>query len=712
MAKVREIKFFTIQQAMDNLAAIMAIDLENLPRIGIVQQYKIVTDADDVGPYEIVWLSGEGSEPILEIIDMTFHTIHRHLVHLLESNEVNWDDPKVLKGVQALTVLAGEAAHKMDSYLAIRLGKPLSQKIEERPSFQELQFFYQHRFQSFLKGGSESWRRDWSENEQSDVLEYADAGLKDFETVKRDFEYELFMIRNENAAPYFNEQLLHSIKLVCDFDPEKGLLEEDPLLRIRSMQDRDVQASAQQILHACHESISLFYQKALKSLQENMFARELSHAIIALFLTANPRNLIQNTSGKSSLDYFHDFHGFLRGALTSDECQKYIAYPPEKGEKLPHLLLGLAFSLARGFISRLGGVRQEAIGLIHRSMRKGEEKDKKTAIRAETLCSQLLIEDSRYRAYLNQFPNGPLFKILDLIRTHDPEELSFDPLLQDNFPQKVCELICGSKKIDLLRLPSPTQQRVINKALIVPEFGAFLRSFGPKEKHLLINLQDRTAWQEYARSKALETLQKSAEFSEAITVVTLPKSTDFYYQSSEYLNINIAQDFITLFKEQIASNQECGYFFPSKIEVQEFTAKALPLIHKIFFNEKSNLSRQNREDFIEIFYQLLLFKLIEIVQPTSLSFSCKDAVDTGSAQLAVFVGLVSLLNGRLDQEADFLRWILYTPALFVRERAIDPERLDRSLSVLERFSEHKDFASSLSSLYQGKFLKGLEIKHF
>ena len=715
MAKVREVRFFTIQQAMDNLAAIMAIDLENPPKLGILQKYRLVTEADQTGPHEIFWLSGEGTEPIFEILDMTFHTIHRHFVNLLESSEVNWDDPKVRKGVQALAVLAGEAAHKMNEYLAIRLGKPLAQKIEERPSYQELEFFYQHRFQSFLKGGGESWKQDWEENEEAAGLTYSKTGLKDFEVVKRDLEYELFMIRNQDANSYFNEPLLQNIKLVCDFDPTKGLLEDDPLLRLRALQDRDVQASAQQILHECQDLIRVFYQKASKIIPEISFAKELSMALTALMLTSNPRNLIQNSSGKSSLDYFHDFHGFLRGALNSDECQKYIAYPPEKGDKIPHLLLNLAYGLSKSFFERLGGIRQEVVGLIHRCMRKGEEKNRKTAIKGESFCSQLLIEDNRYRAYLDQFPNGPLFKILDLVRTHNPDEMVFDPILQDNFPQKICDLLVGSQKVSILRLPCPTRQQFINKAPIDNEFCAFLRALGSqkkKGKHLLINLQDRTSWQEYARSRSMELLQKSAEFNETIATVTLPKNTDFYYQNSEYLNSNIAKDFIEQFKAQVLSGEDCGYFFPSEVPIQGFMDKALPLIHKVFFESKSNLTRQNREDFVEIFYQLLILKLIEVIEPDSLSFTCKDAVDTGAAQLAIFAGLVFVMNDRLDKEGDFLRWILYAPALFVRERAIDPERLDRALCVLDRFNECKDLASALSGLYQPKFLKNISLKHF
>src|SRR5690606_35841478 len=118
--------------------------------MGLIQRHRLVTDADKVGPHEITWLSGEGSEPILEILDMTFYTIHQHLISLMESGEVDWEEPKARKGIEAMFALAFEAARIMDKYLAFRLGKDLGALVEERPSYQELHYFYHHRFASQL----------------------------------------------------------------------------------------------------------------------------------------------------------------------------------------------------------------------------------------------------------------------------------------------------------------------------------------------------------------------------------------------------------------------------------------------------------------------------------------------------------------------------------------------------------------------------------
>ncbi len=721
MAKIREVKILSMQEAMDNLAAVVGIDLENPPRMGIIQRHRLVTDADAVGPHEIVWLSGEGSEGILEILDMTFYTIHRHLVSMLESSEINWDDPKVLKGVEAMVALSADAAMKMDRYLAFRLDKELTQKVEERPSYQELHFFYHNRFVKRLKkSDKEIWSEDWEKNEESSLLDLSKTGLKDFETVKRDLQYELFSIRNETGKAYFNPGLLRNIKLAC-FDIGKAVsFEEDPLLRVRAMEDRDLQASARQILIACDTVIADFY-KAAKRLKEITLAQYLSESLMALFLAANPRNLIQNTSGKSSLSYFHDFQMYLRLAMNSDEYQKYIAYPEEAGDKTAELLLHLTHALSQAFFYRLGGVRQEAIGLIHRCMRKGEEADRKTSLKGDTIWNRLLIDDEKFRSLLTLFPNGPLFKILDLIREEEPESMVFDPLLQNNLPQKVFEITGPSKTIHVIRTACPTRQALIHKAMIVEEFRGLLRAYAsvrPHKKHLMINLQDRTSWQELSRCQGIEKLQNNAEFSGQLAVVSLPKNTDFYHQISEYMNSNDAKDFIAQFKGQLSSPEECGFFLPAVLSGKEWTQfieRSLSFIHEQMFDGSSTLTRRNREDFIEIFYQLLVLKCIELIQPDSISFSCKDAIDTGAGALASFFGFLQILSGEMEKEVDFLRWLLYTPALFIRERAVDPERLNRAISCLEKIDEAlgdrgAKLQKALGDLYHPKFLKALKIK--
>lgn len=728
--KLKEV--LTIQEAMDNLASIAEIDLGHPPRLGIVQGVRLVTDEAQFPMGSIQWLAEEGNEPILEILDRTYRTVHQHLISLYENPEMDWESKKTESGIAAMMSLVGESADKMDRYLAFRADKNEDKevhKIAAREEFQALQHFYLHRFLSkFGKAieGEEAWREEWADN--TEAIFPTMSGLKDFETVRRDEEYELFYVRNEDGKPYFNNELLRNIKLTVDLESQDETFEEDPLLKVRAIEDRDLQSSANQILGLCHPRIEDFF-KISKKLADNDLAQALNMAIMALFLAANPRNLLQNTAGKSCLQYFTDFLAFLRKSMRTGEYQKWIAYPPDRSDKVAAVLLTLTHGLCRAFFLRVGGVKQEAIGLIHRTMRRGEEifqAEKKQILKGDTLWNRFLLADERLRALLLQFPNGPLFKILDLIREEQEEDAAvpFDPLVQENLPSRLYQMKWKEKTVDVIRMPSPVRQALINKCETADEFRGFLRSLGeesPKRRHLIVNLNDRTSWREYARSRAIENLHINAEYSKYLFVITLPKNTDFYNQNNEYLNLNKAEDFIAAFKAQLVSPEECGFFFPSswkKEEIFRFADSALEHIHTCFFHSKESLTRRNREDFIEIFYQFLILKAIEQFNPDSISFTCKDAIDTGASQGATFYGFLKLLHGDFSkkEEQDFLLWLFYTPALFIRERAINPERLNRSLSTLERFdteltSYGDKILKAFEALYRSHFLKEIGVAH-
>src|SRR3989344_1406778 len=682
----KEKQTIAIQDAMDNLAAIANLDMDNPLPIGIVKERRIVTSEEEFGPHTVEWLSGEGSEPIVAILDLTYRAIHQHLLAIHDNPEGDWERDKIRKGIAAMMDLVGESADKVDAFLAFRLGQPLEIPIHSREAFKALQTFYFQYFASRIPEGIEG-------GEEEGFLDVSGVGFKDFEAIQRDLEYELFYIRKEDGQPYFDPQIVRNIKLSCDFDLNGESFEEDPLLKVRTMQDRDVHASAGHILAECHSAIGEYYRQA-HSLIGHGFSEELGMALMALFLAANPRHLLQNTLGKSSFQYFDDFLSFLRRAMRTAEYQKLIAYPPDPSDKVSLVLLHLVHALSKGLFDRVGGVKRETIGLIYRTMRRGEDEKKKEGerlLKGGGLWNQLSLDDEKMRALLAKFPNGPLFKILDLIREEQEEDsyIPFDPIGQGNLPLTQFQLERGTKKTQVIRLPCPTRQSVINKAEIVDEFRGFLRSFTKGQRHLMINLQDRTSWKEFARCKALEALQMSAECSSELIVLTLAKDTAFYYQNHEYLNLHQAKDFLKALGDQFASSEECGIFLPprlKKAELARFSEALVPLIHELFFEGKLTLTRPNREDFIEIFYQFFILKCIEMIDPSSISFTCKDGIDVGATATGAFYGFIQLLHSGLTnkEEHDFLRWLLYAPALLIRERVVDAERLNRTLSMLER----------------------------
>jgi len=704
-SKIKEI--YSIQEALDNLATIAGMDLEAPPLIGLVKDRRIVTDKEDFGLAAVTWLSEEPNV-LLEVMDVTYRTIHNHLVSLSERSEMNWDDERALKGIAAMMSLVSESAEAFDRYMEFRLNR-VGVSITERAEYQDLMYYYQHRFSKKLKSKQEEY-------------ETPEEAMVDIEAVKRDRDYELFYLRKEDGGTYYNNDTIRNLKLSVDFSVEDSGLEEDPLLKIRTMQDRDLQASAGQILHSCHDLIEDFYKQS-KKLENNQLSSFLRMSLIALFLAANPRNLIQNTIGKSSLQYFEDFHQFLRSALSAVEYQRMIAYPPETSDKASHALLYLTHGLCYYFFTRLGGVKQEAIGLIHRTMRKGE---KEAALpKGETVWNQCLIDDEKFRTQMSHFPNGPLFKIFDLIREtkDEDQQVPFDPIGQLNLPQKLFDLQCRKISTKMLRLPAPTTQMIINKVDVLEEFRGYLRHISSEsshKKHLMINFQDRTSWKEFARARALEQLQNNAEFRKTFIAVTLPKSTDFYYQNFEYFQMDEAKDFLTSFAAQFDSPEECGFFFPPILkqeQIKSFVKEVLPRIHEECFGEQKTLNRRQREDFIEIFYQFFILKLIDWLEPEVMSFTCKDALDTSAAAEGAFFAFIQLFNSSFDQreEIDIFRWMVYAPALFVRERPIDTERLIRTLSALEIFEREigkraDTVIKRFEGLYSPTTLKTLQIK--
>lgn len=714
-----------LEVSLSNLSIISWIDMSHPPRLGVLHETTFVLDEEDFPVESILWLSGEGAEPILEILDRSYWAVRHHLTTLCANPDTDWDSKRTEEGIAAMMALVGDSARKMDLYLAFRLGHALTQKVSDREEFQSLQKFYTKQIRSKFRDGVEgeiAWSREWPDNQQGPDATVS--GLKDFEAVRRDEEYELFYLRNEEGDPYFNPALLRNIRLTVEMDSLNGPFEEDPLLQVRSMLDRDAQAAANQILGECHGTLVAFF-KMSKQLADHELGQELNKAVVALFLAANHRNLLQHTSLKSCLQYFDDFLFFLRSAFRTSEYQKWIAYPPDSSDRTATLLLKLASSLAAAFFLRASGIKQETIGLVHRTMRRGEEISKEmeqSLPKTENIWGQCFLDDEHLRALLARFPNGSLFKILDAVRESQEENtmVAFDPTAQGNLPFRLYRIDWEKKHAQVLHLPAPIRQTLINKVELTDEFCAFLRSYKEQsKKHLVINLQDRTSWREFSRCKALESLQYNAEYADSYAAITLAKSTDFYHQSNEYALLNRADDFIAALKAQIASGAECGYYFPPSWNPQEiltFSAEAISLIHAEFFHHQKELLRKDREDFVEIFYQLLILKAIERFSPDSCSFTCKDALDVGSAAGATLYGFLKMLtqDHAVAEERDFFLWLFYAPALLIRERAADPERIHRTLSVLDRIyaqteKDREKTVRAIQSLFSMQLLEALRV---
>lgn len=672
----------TMEEALENLS--IASSIEDPFRIGIFEGKRLVEETEENASQAGLWLTKGSSEDLLEVMKQTFSVITHYLKRLYRSEDIDWNLPKTRNGLQSMMVLVGEAATKINKAIQIieekKKGVP---KITTSSEYKILQEFYidniTEKFSLAPPQGDEAWAEDLDQ----------DTPIKDFESVRQDAEYELFYLKDPKNKPFFKRSLIKNMRLMMDFTEQVDLpLEDDPLLQIVTIKDRDLQGSASQILEGLKREIKTFYDLKIR-LKKSEWINSLQSAIMSLMLAANQSNLMSHTLNKNCLKYFLDFQFFLKKALQSDEYQKSITYIPDSSGQTEKFLLKFTHHLAYEFFTRSSSIRQEILGYIHRLIRKGKELSEQKNAKASSIWEEFLEENEHLENLLKRYPSGPLFKILDTLQQEQGKEIVFEPLQQENMPFLLFSVQMPEKISHILHLPTPTKQSSLEKAELSEEFRAFLsclhESKKEQKRHLLLNLQDRTSWKESTRATLLENLQKRAEYSENISVITLPKDTAFYHQSEEYQEMDTAKDFLKSLQEQMEHPEDFGFFFSKSFEKSYgFIKKLIQLIFTQIFASRKKLSRQERCDFIEILYFFLTLKVFEETKPDTVSFTCKDALDTGAMMSAGFFAFLKILQGSsfTKKEKDHLRLLVYAPVLMVRERSINAKRLVRTMSSL------------------------------
>ena len=690
----------SILEAVDHLSTLAELD---------------ETQEDSVGSR---WLDQGHADSNRDKVKQTFRVVHNYLKDLSAKEKEELDAAQVEKGASSIMSLATEAAEKVDRYTD--LFKGASKGISNLPEYKDLNDYYQKkiakRFGSALEE-DEEWQEELEG--EGDHLDIERRGLRDLETVKRDQRYELFYLNKEDGKPFFNKNLIRHIKLVNDFDRLVDDMQgTDPLLKLHLVRDKDLHATAKEISGHIAPHVNAFYRIAKMEMSKEMVSA-LYNALISLTFATSSASQIQNTAGKSSQRYFVDFHKFLRKALESNEYYHTLS-SDEKISQFVTSTIKILHALA-GYLYRRIGLREEVMAFVTKVSGHAPSENR-SHTSGMAFWNNLLDTHEAMVAELRKYPNGPLFKTLDLFK--DRTELGgFDPILQGNLPSQIFTIEGKKLEVHVLRMPSPTKQVRINEAKIIPEFTAFLRhclSGRKTETMLYINLQDRTSCEERARCEAVEQLQHTAEFSENLTVITLAKDTDFYNQAGDYLTHADASDFITEFKAQFDDPEACGFYFPKKVlahGVSVFAGQAIDFVHKHLFAGKKVLTRKNRLDAIETVYQLLILKLIELTQPNFLTCACKDSVDVGAMANSALFAFVKIISGDTTysaEEEEFFHYLLFGPAIAIRERGVDPVRLSRTISMLATLSADLDAEGStlscdLAKLYTKDFIRSLSL---
>ncbi len=654
------------------------------------------------------WIEIENPDETIKLVKNTFHVILDYLKIFYTRDLRYRKNKRAVEGVKNIMVLVGETAKKLDKYTTL-FKHTKAKKVKALKEYKQLQEFYLTRVARKIDEGILS---KWILELTKGIMERKEIDKKwkprialqtkhifiDMESVKKDTEYELFFLRKEDGTRFFNPHLIRNIKLLLDFGEKiKKEKKVDPFEKIKYWQDQMMHTAAKNIIRAQSVIIDNYLHEAKKYYKRNIISN-LNKAIFALFMSANPNNLLKNTPTKSSLEYFLDFQLFLRKALKTPDYHSLLTYPKIGNRRLASCTLELLHNLCKATYTNIVGYPTlfPAFEKVLHDAEEGQSQEHKLEEKKQhMLWNTLASQYSAIEKAIKGHPYGYMAKNLEIL--DQGFYLEFDPLLQFNIPAKLYHLHVHDHRFTNIRIPTPISQEFIHKAKVIEEYKAFLRylhKYQVKGKHLIINLQDRTSWREHFRSLCLEELQENHDFAPNLTVVTLPKDTELYHQMPPYSKDNHANTFINHLKEHI-TDETCGFYFPEHLKKKlfpDFINNLISAVHKVFFSSMNVLTRENRLDFIEIVYFFLQLKIIEIVQPDYFSLSCKDGLDIGGANNVEMFAILKIMNNAKINESDIenMHFSIYLAPLLTRERIMNQENFERMIKTIKRVETAKE----------------------
>ncbi|MCI0382119.1 MAG: hypothetical protein L0207_03590 [Chlamydiae bacterium] len=640
-------KVATLLQAIDNLSSMAEADLE-------------VTAFERKD-----WKDPKYLIENKDLIKETFQILTNYLYQLYEREKDLLLNEEIQKAIQAMMFLAGEAVLKLDRNL-----EELEEKISNMAEYKKLNHYYLTKvIPIFRKSGP------FSPREKEEVT--PPSSLQSLEIFRSDQSYELLFIKKEDGQPFYQQDFLRHLKLIKEADNLTIIGKDNPRDWILNTYDREIFEGAKEMINLSKPYFAIFYEENLHLEKSGMLV-PLNKALMALMLAASEFNLKEEGREKSCLEYYGDFHFYLRESLTSDEYKKFIDSGTTDRKNLA--ILNLCHALCFLFFMRMEK-RKDSYALFRKFL---EKEIKKTEEKPAHLFSEVwdgvLDADTHFRSFLKGYPLGPMFKSLELIEENQLKKVGFDPILQKNYPDQLYIATDGNFHVTVIRLPSPTSQSFLGNVKVVEEFLGFLRFLKREGKrHLLIDLQNSNLIQERAQKAALSRLSEESFFRETLSFFSLDKSNDFYDQKGEYQNLEDSREFLEAFKKHLTHHE----FSSIPKSVLSIIPDLVKSVFSTFFSSNEILIQTQRLSFIEITHFFLVLKWIETTSCDVMSFTCKDGLDVGAAMGAGFFAFLHLLQGTKKwEEEDFLLFLLYHPALIVRERAIHFERFIRTIKAL------------------------------
>lgn len=603
--------------------------------------------------------------PQPERIKNAFSTLDTYLQGLYGADQMLLKNHDYLASLKAVMVIASEAYDKLE--VVSRIFNKAKEDLGE-PEFNHLYDFYLKKINFKVEHVAGEVFRN-AEEEQKRALSDTH-GIKNLEVIRKDTDYELFYIKDEEGLNHFSKNLLRHTQLLGTFDELFLVFQgEDPFIKLKFIEDRLKQKRALFIKNELSSKVDYFLKEAFR-FKKHPFIGLTSQMLVALSLASYPSLVMQNDPSKACFEYFNDFVGFISNLVVRPEFFKTSSDIEALADKgiisSQRFIAGVIDSL---FLSKneIVYVAEHLYQFVKKPIFEG--------FSPLSFFDKLLEFDKSLRALLMNFPSGPLMKALDFIKDVNKPTI-FRPL-NAHLPQSLFDIGYHDKVLSCVCMGSPTIQEDIKTAVIDPLFSIFVGHMS-QGCNVIIDLEDPSNHNAKARTEALVGLS-----SDELVTSFIPRSGLLYNMMDIYAFVNNAEEFKALLIEQFASEE--GHAYSNSMLFDKDVKDIINFIHETIFMKNKELELKDRLVFVEIFQLFMACALIHKYEASNLIVICKDGLDQSNVYLMGLYALIQMVNHEklFDQDSfNFFVSEIYGPALIVRDRAVFEDSIVRMLSAL------------------------------
>ncbi|SPN74099.1 hypothetical protein C10C_0966 [Chlamydia serpentis] len=525
--------------------------------------------------------------------------------------------------------------------------------------------------------------------EESKVPKEPECFLNNLVEVKRDRSYELFYLLDEEDKRFYNDTLVQIIYKQNKL--HETVHEGDPLTKTLLWNSEEIKHIASSLVLVNDMPLRLFYQRALSHLDLESVVK-VHNAVMALFFSRYEANAVSSNPKKHNILYFNDFLLFLRAAWKDLNNNPVIDSQEKKQTRL------LAAALSMGvFKSKL--VFEEASRYLYFNVQRNlvNPEGKKSFSPGQYLVDAY---DELYRL-ISKYPNGPLFKAMDRVLEH--ESRVYDPMILGILPSLEGTLKLNERSIDVIRSPSPVTQSSISYANCNEEFLGFLSAAANLgDVTLVLNIQNRISRKERARSRVIEEALEQEEYRSYVYTFSFPEPEELLHNlESVHGDIETFSDFFSILQEEFQKSSSISSFFLTqelKESVHVFLKEHLTALKDIFFSKKKILFKNDKLLLLHLLSYLLVFKLIETVNPNSILVISKDGLD----YVAIFIAGFAFFSREAFWDEHSLKLLLtniLSPTLVARDRLVFASHIELLSKFLNCLKKNRQGFSNMKSFF-------------